>query len=973
MTGVKNPTCIKAGYTGDTCCVFCNEVIEAGKAIPSIHSMYGNDTYSEEDLEKVGIYSIPAIEATCWLDGTSEHDICSKCNTVLSGKTVTTPHLEHSFDDNGVCTKCGYHKDVQMNTQINIDMINEINVVYDGYKNTEVFNVISFTPKSDGGVSFIYNSNERIYVFDSEKDLRSALNTGDLSYANDLNSTEVKANVTYYALYMIPGNLDLENPSTAIAGINCNHSSYSTVRGTATCVDSENPHGGTTPKIVCDCCGDTLVESTVVTEPLKHIGINNSEVRNKTEATCTENGYSGDYYCLDCGKMIAEGETIYAYHNTDQHDEVDYDVRGGISATCVRAGKEDDWYCNECGQMVKDGAVIPKLTEGHSFQEGYCENCGIPEDFLECDSDGYYLVNNADDFETLMEYLDSDMCQCNIDVRLTGDIDLSNYTHLSEAILKNGTFDGNGHRIYNFNTTNTGKMEYLFKTIDNAVIKDFTITGNLSANEECAMIVESVNDSTFENITVNGSIESDIENFYDAAGFAIEANDTTFINCVNNANLKGYYVGGLIAVCSNCVFTNCVNNGTIAGIFYAGGIVSDDCDSKFYNCANHGDINIEACYAGGIVGYEFINISAVIDSCTNSGNIVAGTLYAGGIIGYVSNGINKKIIINNCTNTGNIDAVKYVGGVVGIAPAVEITSSYNSGDVSALDYVGGIAGTVGKGSQIADCNSLGTVNSTGANVSNIVGSRNDESTIVEHKHTYKQTAYVAPTCTRVGSRTYTCKCGHSYKVTIKASGHKNKTTITKATTSRNGSIVTKCTVCRKTISTKTIYAPKTYTLSTTSYTYNGKVKKPSIVIKDSKGKTISSSNYTVSYASGRKNVGKYAVKVTFKGNYSGTKTVYFTIKPKTTSIKSVLAGSKSFTVKWSKQASQVTGYQIQYSTSISFRSATTKTITKNSTTSYKKSKLKAKKKYYVRVRTYKTVGKTKYYSSWSKAKTVKTK
>ncbi|MDD6603814.1 MAG: fibronectin type III domain-containing protein, partial [Eubacteriales bacterium] len=100
---------------------------------------------------------------------------------------------------------------------------------------------------------------------------------------------------------------------------------------------------------------------------------------------------------------------------------------------------------------------------------------------------------------------------------------------------------------------------------------------------------------------------------------------------------------------------------------------------------------------------------------------------------------------------------------------------------------------------------------------------------------------------------------------------------------------------------------------------------------------------------------------------------YFTIKPKATSISSLKAGSKKFTVKWYKRTTQTTGYQVQYSTSSKFTSPKTVTISKTGTTSKTISKLKAKKKYYVRVRTYKTVNGTKYYSSWSKAKYVTTK
>ena len=89
------------------------------------------------------------------------------------------------------------------------------------------------------------------------------------------------------------------------------------------------------------------------------------------------------------------------------------------------------------------------------------------------------------------------------------------------------------------------------------------------------------------------------------------------------------------------------------------------------------------------------------------------------------------------------------------------------------------------------------------------------------------------------------------------------------------------------------------------------------------------------------------------------------------------AGSKKFTVKWNKQTSQTSGYQIQYSTSSKFKSPKYVTVSSNKSTSKSVTKLSAKKKYYVRVRTYKTVkvnGKsTKIYSSWSKTKSVKTK
>ena len=265
---------------------------------------------------------------------------------------------------------------------------------------------------------------------------------------------------------------------------------------------------------------------------------------------------------------------------------------------------------------------------------------------------------------------------------------------------------------------------------------------------------------------------------------------------------------------------------------------------------------------------------------------------------------------------------------------------------------------------------------------------------VPHTHNLTLVAAKTATCTTAGnSAYYKCEgCGKFYEdvlgtkeITDLASwgniakiAHTTKQTVTKATPTANGKIVNYCSVCKKTLSTTVIPKASSIKLKATSLTYNGKVRTPKVIVKDRTGKTlVKNTDYTVSYAKGRKYVGKYAVKITFKGKYSGTKTLYFTIKPKATSISSLKAGSKKFTVKWKKQATQTTGYQVQYSASSKFSKAKTVTVGKNTTVSKKISKLSGKKKYYVRVRTYKTVkinGKSiRIYSGWSKAKTVTTK
>ena len=171
----------------------------------------------------------------------------------------------------------------------------------------------------------------------------------------------------------------------------------------------------------------------------------------------------------------------------------------------------------------------------------------------------------------------------------------------------------------------------------------------------------------------------------------------------------------------------------------------------------------------------------------------------------------------------------------------------------------------------------------------------------------------------------------------------------------------------------------TATLSTTATYYNGSVKTPGVTVKDVVNNTLKNGrDYTVTMDAGRKNVGRYAVKITYKGNYSGSQTLYFNIIPRgITNIKSVSARSKGFTVQWPTQTTQTTGYQIQYSTSSSFSNAKTITMPKSTYYAKKVTGLTGNKRYYVRIRTYKTTkfnGKNyNVYSFWCATKSVVTK
>lgn len=94
--------------------------------------------------------------------------------------------------------------------------------------------------------------------------------------------------------------------------------------------------------------------------------------------------------------------------------------------------------------------------------------------------------------------------------------------------------------------------------------------------------------------------------------------------------------------------------------------------------------------------------------------------------------------------------------------------------------------------------------------------------------------------------------------------------------------------------------------------------------------------------------------------------------PKGTKIAKVKAGSKKLVVKVKAQKVKTNGYQIRYSLKKNMKGSKTITLTRNTRTSATIKKLKGRKTYYIQVRTYRKIGKKKYYSTWSKAVAKKT-
>ncbi|MBE6823954.1 MAG: hypothetical protein E7513_01270 [Ruminococcaceae bacterium] len=180
--------------------------------------------------------------------------------------------------------------------------------------------------------------------------------------------------------------------------------------------------------------------------------------------------------------------------------------------------------------------------------------------------------------------------------------------------------------------------------------------------------------------------------------------------------------------------------------------------------------------------------------------------------------------------------------------------------------------------------------------------------------------------------------------------HSYSSTSTDATLETDGIKLTECSVCGDIKNSETIYKPTEFTLSTSSYTYDKKAKKPTVKVKDSAGNTLSEGiDYLVSYESGRTLPGRYTVKITFRGDYSGTKRLYFTIKPRVTSEITASQTTSTVTLKWNK-VTGATGYRIYKLNSSTNKYEHIASVT--SGTSYKNSKLKAGTTYKFKLRAY---------------------
>ena len=623
----------------------------------------------------------------------------------------------------------------------------------------------------------------------------------------------------------------------------------------------------------------------------------------------------------------------------------------GINSNGTQTKLFDDIYVSE----IKDLEIECKEKEDGRGLGVYLANSTIDSKFTNCSITGNRIETDGYCSAMIKEAYASEFTHC----INNADIIYNNDTQIVAGLVcgaENCIFDkceNNG----NIAATKAYVVGGIIAQAKNCIIKDCINRGDITTYGYTAGIVAGVTNTDNRPCTTSitgctnegkvGSIAKGNHTYtagiciiYNGSNGSTYADELIINNCVNNGEIEGDTVAGIIGNSSgNLKLSDCENNGAINGRYSAGGIAQ---------CIENKNSN-----------------EAEVSNCINNGNVFGGE-EAAGIIDYA-----EGITVTNCINNGNISSNGYVGGIFSYTSSVKGTGLVNNGKISGLEDIGGISAYDEGNSIFSKLYNTGVIDeeNIGAQVSNLVKlgeSSTGEELEEEHKHDYVALS-----------------------------------TVTKATTEKDGYIEKRC-KCGQT-EKQPIKQIKSVDISNTKFEYTGNSITPTVTVNDTDDKVISSEYYTVTYrnkATGKavnevKEVGTYEVVVTFKDLYEGQVVKQIVVEntnkpsnPKTDNpnaggkvsakvtkpakVKGVSAKNnkkKSLTVKWRK-VNGVKGYQLRYATNKKMKKAKIITITKNKLVIKKL----AKKKYYIQVCAYKvnSNGK-KVKGKWSAKKAIKVK
>ena len=417
----KEATCKAEGYTGDTYCTDCETKVSSGQAIPKTDHTWDNGKVTTE--------------ATCEHTGVRTY-ICSVCGET---KEEETPKTDHTYDD-GIVTKkptC-IETGIKTYTCTVCQKTKTEEIPATGHQHIEIRNKKEATCTETGYTGDTYC-----------KDCGTKLSSGEV-ISKKAHDYEVKdrqeptCTTDGYVLSVCKVCRDEKQEILPATG-----HQHTEIRNKkeATCKDK-----GYTGDVYCKDCGEKLSDGKTIAKTTEHTwdggkvtkaatctekgvktytctvcgatkteeiaatGHQHTEVRNKVEATCTKDGYSGDVYCTDCGTKLSSGTEIarkaHEYEERERNeanckrngyilfvckvcgdekrevlpktDHQHTEIRNKVEATCTDEGYTGDTYCTDCGEKLSDGKKIPATGHIHigylGKKEATCENDGYTGD-----------------------------------------------------------------------------------------------------------------------------------------------------------------------------------------------------------------------------------------------------------------------------------------------------------------------------------------------------------------------------------------------------------------------------------------------------------------------------------------------------------------------------------------------------------------------------------------------------------------
>lgn len=335
-TGVKNYTCNNCGETKTEVIPMTDHIWDNGKVTtkPSCITP-GVKTYTCSVCQKEKTEKIPATghlhteirnkkEATCKEDGYTGDVYCKDCGEKLSnGKTIAKT-TEHTWDA-GKVTKAANctEKGLKLYTCTVCDKVRTEEIPATGHQHTEVRNVKEATCTKAGytGDTYCKDCGEKISSGEVIAKLAHTWDEGNITKEADCKETGVMT----YTCHKCGATKTEDIPRTE----------HTWDEGEVTTAPTCTKPGVRT--YTCSVCKATR------TEAIKATGHLHTEIRNKKDASCAENGYTGDTYCKDCGELLKKGETVDALgHQWKETKRVEpsYTKDGQIIYTCNRCGAQ---------------------------------------------------------------------------------------------------------------------------------------------------------------------------------------------------------------------------------------------------------------------------------------------------------------------------------------------------------------------------------------------------------------------------------------------------------------------------------------------------------------------------------------------------------------------------------------------------------------------------------------------------------